>query len=271
MDNSSLQVDRSPSEGGIAPLTKSKLDGTPYKRHQDVEVEIAEVMATDPSTWSPESLKSETLVHLIRLLWKRNDQKSIGKLIDCLGRRITRIARDIGAGLPKSALEEFAIEIAVEVNLSLFAREPTRRSEFLEIAFRKSVQGRAITMLIKVNERLANESVNSSLGSVDSNEDGLGVVESHPDQEGDSPDESILVAEAALRRPELIRKGLSAVSNARHQEAVILHYLRGWPITTSNDGVPNLCTHFNRSDRMIRKWLEKARKEMRAALENQYE
>src|SRR4051794_6846818 len=125
-ESSSLTTDRSPDEGGLTPLTQSKRDGTPYKRHADAEVEIAGVMATDPSTWSPETLKSETLVYLIRLLWKRDDQKSIPKLIDCLGRRIARIARDYGSSLPKSAVEDFAIEIAEEVNLSLFASEPSR-------------------------------------------------------------------------------------------------------------------------------------------------
>src|SRR4030095_8179833 len=165
--SSSLQPDPLPAFGGVAPLTQRKKDGSPYVRLPDVEAEIAEVLASDPATWSVATLKSETLVHLARWLWRRNDQKLIGKVIDCLGRRIAQIARDFSSGLGKSGAEDFAIEIAEEVNLLIFAQTATRQSEFLECVFRTAVQRRAINKHKKLRDRLKHERCESSLPAVE--------------------------------------------------------------------------------------------------------
>ena len=150
MDPSSApQTDPVPSSACIAPLTQAKHDGTPYRRRADVEAQISEVLATDRLTWPGRELKSETLVHLVRWLWRQNDATVIGPLIERLGKRIARIAQDFTSGLNKGEAEEFAIEIAEEANLLIFSQSRTRQCEFLEIAFRQAIkrrdqQGRAI-------------------------------------------------------------------------------------------------------------------------------
>lgn len=259
MDNSSsLQPDPLPTLAHVAPLTQRKKDGSQYKRPPDVETEIAEVLATALSTWSLTKLKSETLVHLARWLWSRNDQRMIGKVIDCLGKRIAQIARDFSSGLGKSVADDFATEIAEELNILIFTKVANRQSDFLECAFRTAVKCRAINQRAKLRDRLKHEKSESSLPAIDDEGEEIGLVESHKDSE-------LGPVEKAMDT-ERIRRGLAAVSNPLHREAVVLHYLQGWQLTNANKTIPTLSTHFGKSGRQIQNWLTKAIAEMRTAL-----
>jgi hypothetical protein len=251
-----------PALGGIAPLTQRKKDGSPYVRPPDVEAEIAEVVASDPATWSVSVLKSETLVHLVRWLWKRNDLRLIGKVIDCLGKRIAQIARDFSSGLGKSGAEDFAIEIAEELNLLIFAQAATRQSEFLECAFRTAVRRRAINKRTKLRERLKHEKCESSLPEIESDGKEIGIVSLHADGEP-APDQMASDSESTGRT-------LAAVSNPLHREAFVLHCLQGWPLYDEDETIPTLSTRFGRSPRQIQNWIAKARSEMRTALGDEH-
>jgi len=250
----------------LAALTQTyKQSGKPLLRFADVESEILAVLATDPATWSPSALKSETLVYLIRWLWRCNDQQNIGRMIECLGKRIAQIARDFVSGFPPNITDDFAIEIAEEVNLLIFASEPNRRSEFLEVSFRGAIKRRAINKREKVKERLKHEVGESSIQTKTTGEEYEGIIASHSDGQP-NPGEIALLVEAQRLLPEQIRKALAAVSNPLHREAVILHHLRGWQISSSDNAIPTLSTHFDKSPRQIQNWLKGAMKQMRTAL-----
>jgi len=250
----------------LAALTQTfKRSGKPYTRYRDVESEILAVLATDPATWTPHALKSETLVYLIRWLWRCNDQKNIGRMIDCLGRRIAQIARDFASGLPPHVAEDFAIEIAEEVNVLIFASKPSRQSEFLEVAFRRAIKRRAINKRSKIDERMSHEVNESMIQTKETGEDNEGIIASHADGEPD-PGEKALLAEAQRLQPEQIRSALAAVSNPHHREAVILHHLQEWQIFSNDSAIPTLSTHFKKSPRQIQNWLKAAMKQMRSAL-----
>jgi hypothetical protein len=251
------QTDRVSSLICVTPLTQTKIDGTPYRRFANVEAEISGVLATDPSTWSPTTLKSETQVYLIRWQWRQNDQKSIGKLIECLGRRIARIARDFASGLNEFQAEDFAVEIGDEVNLLIFSREPSRQSEFLEIAFRQAVQRRAINKRTLLKERRKHEVAESSLRTADDDDDGEGIIASHADSRS---------AQESVPADEVIRRGLAAISNPLHRQAVVLHHLQDWPLSSKDPQIPTLSTHFGKSARQIQNWIATAFEEMRTAL-----
>ncbi|MCA9087536.1 MAG: hypothetical protein KDA90_02750 [Planctomycetaceae bacterium] len=230
-----------------------------------MESEILAVLETDPAAWSPTALKSETLVYLIRWLWRCNDQKNIGRLIECLGKRIAQIARDFASGFPPNIAEEFAIEIAEEVNLLIFTSTPSRQSEILEIVFRRAIERRAINKRSKLKERLKHECSESRIQAKDIGEDNDGVIASHSDGKPD-PGEIALLAEAQRLRPEQVRKALAAISNPLHREAVILHHLQGWQISSTEIAKPTLSTHFKKSPRQIQNWLKGAMMQMRTAL-----
>lgn len=262
----STTADDSPSDVNLIALTQTyKRSGKPLSRYADVDSEILAVLASDPATWSPTALKSETLVYLIRWLWHRNDQRNIGRMIECLGKRIAQIARDFVSGFPPNVADDFAIEIAEEVNLLIFAREPNRRSEFLEVSFRGAIKRRAINKRARFMERLKYEVSESRIQSKETGEDNDGIIDSYSDGQPD-PGEIALLAEAQRLQPEQIRKALAAISNPQHREAVILYHLRGWQIHSTDNALPTLSTRFKKSPRQIQNWLNAAMKQMCTAL-----
>lgn len=267
MDHSTpLSTAPSTSVGELAALTQpSDRDGAPYVRPADIESEILAVLASDPRSWSPASLKSETLVYLTRWLWHRNDQKTLGSVIGCLGKRIAHIARDFVSGFKPYVAEEFAVEIAEEVNLLIFIDLPTRQSEFLEVSFREAIKRRAINKRAKLKGRLKHEVAESSIRTVDTGEGGDGIVASHADG-APGPVDLVLADEAKRLQPERIRSALAAISNSLHREAVVLHHLQGWQIFSTDSAIPTLSTHFKKSPRQIQNWLGVAMNEMRTAL-----
>jgi DNA-directed RNA polymerase specialized sigma24 family protein len=240
------------------PLTKSSKDGIPYTRPPDIDAEIAEVLATEPSTWLPDALKSETLVYLIRRLRELDDKKNLGRLLDCLARRLAQIARDFTSGMNRSEADDFVCETAQEVNLLIFARPPNRKSEFLEIAFREGVRQRAINLRKQRRQRMEHVLSESSLPAPDPPEDGCSFIESHED---DDKQAELLVLEA-----DQIRRGLAAVTNPLHREAVVLHFFEHWPIASEDPDIPTLSTRFRKTGRQIQNWIKTAINEMRAAL-----
>lgn len=250
----------------VAALTQTyERSGKPLERYADVESEILVLLAIDPRTWSPTKLKSETLVYLIRWLWRRNDQGNIGRMIECLGKRIAQISRSFVSGFPPNVAEDFAIEIAEEVNMLIFACDPNRRSEFLEVAFRSAIKRRAINKREKIKERLRHEVCESSIQSKVESEYSEGIIASYSDEQPD-PGKMALLVEAQRLRPEQIRRALTAVLNPLHREAVILHHLQGWKISSTDSAIPTLNTHFDKSPRQIQNWLNTAMNQMRTAL-----
>lgn len=250
----------------VSPLTQTaKKSGDLYVRHADVEAEIAELLKNDPSTWTPKSLKSETLVHLVRWVRPNNDVELIGKIIRELGRRVARIAKDFASGLTEFEAEEFAADIAAKVNCLIFAPAPSRQSEFLEVSFRYCVRRHSLKERAKVDERKAHVLAESSVASAQSGVDGDGIVASLADDLSGPED---LAMEAELKRlgPERVQRALAAITNPLHREAVILHFLKDWPIKSNDPQIPTLSTHFGMSGRQIQNWITAAKEEMRTAL-----
>ena len=251
----------------VAPLTQSgKKSGDLYKRHEDVEAEISEKLKNDPTTWTLKSLKSETLVYLVRWIRPGNDLDLIGKVIGELGRRLTRIAKDFSSGLSKTEAEDFAADVAAKVNCLIFAEAPSRQSDFLEVSFRYAVKRHSLQERAKVDERKSRVIAETSLGATQNGEEsGDGIVVSLPDDEP-SPEEQAMDAEIQRLNPERTREALAAITNPLHRDAFILHVLNDWPIKSNDPRIPTLSMHFRKSGRQIQNWLNEARQEMRTAL-----
>lgn len=247
------------------PLMHVSKNGQHYKRRPDVEAQINEMLAREPSTWEPNQLKSESLVSLIRWLWLKDDKQNIGRLIECLGGRIAMIASDFTSGFNQSTADDFGTDVAYDVCKHIFAPTPTRQSEFLEISFRQAVERRAINRRSKLKYRRKHERPEAAFEPATSDEGEIGIVESHADG-APGPEETVIQSQEKKLAPERVRAGLSAITDERHREAVILHYLQGWPITDKDPNIPTLKTHFSMSARQIQNWINTARGEMRAAL-----
>lgn len=256
-----------PAPVRVTSLTQTRKDGeTLYRRHDDVEAEIAESLKKDPATWKLNKLKSETLVYLVRWIRPGNDLDLIGKVIGELGRRITRIAKDYSSGLTKSEAEDFVADVAFKVNSLIFAAAPCRQSDFLEVSFRFALKRHSLKERAKVDERKKCVIAETSLSPVQHNdENGDGIVASLADDDP-SPEELAIDAEIQKLNPDLVRKALAAITNPLHREAFILHFREDWPIKSNDPQIPTLSTHFRKSGRQIQNWLNDAREEMRTAL-----
>jgi DNA-directed RNA polymerase specialized sigma24 family protein len=233
--------------------------GKLYVRRPEVEGEIAGILKTDTSSWSSDGLSSETLVHLIRVLCKRDGEEPlIGRLADQLGRHIARIAKDVAKGFDPTTTDEMVVKVGQDVMGLVVAQSPTRQSEFLEVAFRVAVKRRTIN---EVQKRRHHPRQCQLVPTHDK----TNPLESVED-DGPSPEESAMAAEECELTPKLIRKGLAAIKDPRHREAVVLHHLEGWPITDKNLEIPTLSKHFGKSARQIQNWMTTAFAEMRGAL-----
>ena len=259
------QIKESSSPPCAAPLTHSKMDGTPYFRRPKVEAQIAAALATDPSTWKSRKWESETMIYLIRLQWRSGNESSVLPLFEKLGTNISTVVRDNAQGLDTVTTELIIDEIEKEVVGLIFAEVPSRKSEFLEVSIRLAIKRRTLTWIKKLNLSNVRTITESSLGSIIQDDETTNVIQLYPDELPEPVD--LLIGKEDLRlNPERIRGALAAVTNPKHREAFVLHYMEGWPIKSVDPAIVTLCTHFKRSDRQISTWINTARSEMRNAM-----
>jgi DNA-directed RNA polymerase specialized sigma24 family protein len=230
--------------------------------------EIAQALARDPSKWARGGYESETIVHLVRhLRASKENARVMGDLILVLDRRVTRIVARWARGFDEVTTEEIALEVGRAVIEICLGEGPPRAADFLEASFTTGVKRRTLDAvakrrhLAKPYEVAAAERRAEKPRRHDQPRDLEGV-------EG----QTVADPEEALRSggdppaADKIRAGLAAIQDPRHREAVILHHLKGWPITDKDPTVPTLCEHFGVTDRAIRKWIATAFAEMRRAI-----
>lgn len=259
-----------PLEGGIciAPLVSVDKTGKPYRRRADVEVVISEMLALPVEDWVVAAqrtgsgrLPTEALVFLIRTL-RGSDKNLVGALVNILCRRLLAVARSIARGFETAVMEEIFREVQDQVIELLFAKIPTRQTEFLEIAFRKAVERRTINVIEKVKKRPKLVVVDDRR---DDEDDPEHLVESLPENRPNAQEVLLRLADAT-QRSILVRTALAAVKDRRHMEVVILRYVYGWPISHSNPAQPSLEKHFGKSGRQIQNWIAGALEAMRNAI-----
>lgn len=254
----------------VPPLTLSKVDGTPYHRHPDVEVEIARALGSPRAEWAALAerkdegcLSSEALVFLVRRA-RDDDRDLFGRLVYELADRTARIAKRWAQGFDRDTTDEIVWQIERAIVDLVLAETPSRQSEFLEVAFGTAVERRTINAV----EKRRHSPLSLRAAPADVSDDGAEperpterVADRHP-----GPEEIVAQLEDEARRPELIRKARAAVKDPLHLEAVILRHVRGWPITDKDPTKPTLARHFGKSARQIQNWISEALEAMRAAI-----
>jgi hypothetical protein len=106
-----------------APITQRTRDGDVYYRRPDVEAEIGRVLALEPSEWAPAGLKSETLVHLIRRLLPTEEKTVLGRLLNEITKRMTRIVKSHARGFSRTITEIVEVVRLKAIELVLAAAE----------------------------------------------------------------------------------------------------------------------------------------------------
>lgn len=251
-----------PPLGDPPPLAHHYRDGRRYVRRSEVRDEIRRVLGSGPEKWDAPRLRSETLVHLVRKFRDRAGSiATYTKFVDQLGRRVARIVGDNSKGIDDPTRDELIDSILNRVIVLILSPEQPKKGEYLEVSFRKVVQGLALNAVDAIFLRrekcpvirLADDYEDDGCGP----ESGAVVADRRP-----PPDELAEIAET--RR--LVEGSLEAITDPRHREAFLLRYGHDWPITDQDPNVPTLCGHFKRKERQIRNWLLKALDQMRESI-----
>lgn len=236
-----------PSDEGPPALTHSTRDGRRYVRRPEVSDEIRRVMEADPATWNVGRMRNETLVYLVRAFrGQAQEMSEYSALVDQLGRRVAKIVGDNSKGLDKPTRDELIDQLQNQVITLIFAPTQSRKGEFLEVSFRGVVQGLTLNAVNALfDHRRYHPHVPLSIGTDDDSDIASRGVEA---ADGRLPPDDVVC----------LMDSLDAITDPRHREAFVLRYAYDWPITDQDPNTPTLCTHFNRKERQIRNWLQRA-------------
>jgi hypothetical protein len=96
----------------------------------------------------------------------------------------------------------------------------------------------------------------------------LPSIECAPDDRP-GPESILLQAEQDALQRDWTEKAYQAVDDPRHLQAVLLHCVHGWPISSTDPKTPDLARFFDTQPRRIKYWIAKALGQMRAAIGEQ--
>jgi DNA-directed RNA polymerase specialized sigma24 family protein len=245
-------------------------DGTAYRRWKDVEFQIARISLPPKRDWMKElaTLHSETIVSIVREL-NGADDETASQLFQELSRRIYAIARRWLRNLDKFTAQGIILQVEIEIMELILAPKPTRQSDFLEIAFAKAVEHRIIDALRKHKKsvfghrgELQHEAMDEDYDENEEDERPIErVVDSRPDTEA-----VILALEDEVRRSTLVETAKAAVKERRWLEAVILHYVDGWPVTSTDPNTPSLVRRYKTTRWKVRHGMDQVLEAMRTVL-----
>jgi hypothetical protein len=254
--------------GHVRPLTCLSPDGTPYKRMEATESEIASTVCLPHSEWIVRSpkLRPEALVYLIRDVHGKDDEV-FGELNGELSKRINRLAGGWVLGLDAGATGQILDNVQDQIFALVLAPKATRQTEFLEIAFGQAVVRRTINAVEKYEN-----SMWGRIGDFVIRRSYDGDEIENPLEEcvaGDGPDPEVvcLDKEDKTQLRKLFRKARDKVKNPLHWELARLRYCEEWPIESGDPSVPDLvgyCGGVKR--RKVTNMIETAMRQMRIAL-----
>ena len=248
------------------PLTHTNRDGKRYQRLPEVdrqiraalELEVEDLIArarvSDES--SPDFLKEEALVYLIRHHRRENNHHAVNDLTEVL---LGRFASWVGSKLWKLG-EEAAEDGYADVVERLFIQIldlDSNRGDYLQVRFWRALKGlttRAFDVQLKQQKKMEN---NSSLDSLvgydgeDSDEVGYGWKVKLPDAA------TCRAAESQVTDNIFIIQAMTQLEGPFRSAYLLRHYY-GWPIESQDPAVPTISQRFGKTPRTIRNWLTKA-------------
>jgi hypothetical protein len=232
-----------------------------YQPSAAVQAEIQNIEVLPQTEWGAKSktAQSETLIFMIRRV-DRADQQLYGRLVQELRRRILHQARRWLRGIDQLVTEEILLNVEIDILETVLTPNPSRQTDFLQIAFAKVIQGKTVNALEKHRNSVLGrrgEFIVDAAEDADDVEEMGGplalVADTRP-----NPEEALLQLEEQNERHQLLRKALRAVKDRRHRKAVILHYGHGWCID-------RLTEHFKVTRGQMNHWIATAMAAMREA------
>jgi hypothetical protein len=248
----------------IPPLTSTTDSGEPYKRHDAVEDELRSVLPLGPAAWTARKreLKCESLVFLHRSI-RRQDDHVAGVLHQEITNRTMQLGSRFIYGIYEEARNFILSEVESELTVLLLAEVPSRQSEYLEIGFGQTIYRHTLNAIERyMSTPLAHQDNSKKKYDKEDADEIRRAVEQVPDGSA-GPHESLVENQTEQLWAAWVEKALKFVTNQKHREAVILKYLKGWPVTSQDPDKPCLARRFKVSARQIQNWIDIALEQMR--------
>ena len=267
-----MESDNSENKGARLPepLTRTNKSGKKYKRLPEVDNQIRTALDLDPkelvpqaTVWdksSPDFLKEEALVYLIRHYHRENDRRTVNDLTEVLLGRC--------AGWIESRLRILGDEAVGEGYGDVVERLFTQildldgnRGDFLQVRFWRALKGftaRVFGEQLKQQKKRQNSSPLSSLTGYD-NEDSDAAGHEWKVKPSDSA--TCRSAESQATDNIFIRQAMSQLEEPFRSAYLLRHY-DNWPIEHQDPAVRTISQRFGKTPRTIRNWLTKADKQL---------
>lgn len=255
------------------PLTRRNRGGALYVRDPDVERQIAGALALPREALrkrvaiidrgSPDYLKEECLVYLLRHYQRGGNEGTVGDIAAALVRRSARIIRKHLRSLGPEALDDGYSEVVTR----LFRRildVSADKADFFQVRFwfaMKRICIQVFGKLLAQRDRGRKEVPFSEVPGYDDEEyaeaemKALRLTEKDKRRVSTPSDENAII-ESDLRR-EARRVALTQLEEP-FRSAYMLRHCHGWPIEHQDPAVPTISRYFGKTPRTIRTWLTTA-------------
>jgi hypothetical protein len=250
----------------VRPLTMTTEDGKPYTRSAEVEAQIAETLnwADSDLLEKLKSLFNETLVYHVRR-FRESDEYLCGVLLHELAQRTTRTVKAALHGLDRLCKADIAMQVEVEILELAIVPEPSRKSEFLEIAFTQAVKRRALNLREQLKSTVQGHRGRYRPGPwADLDEQDKKrkrPLEFAPDSRN-GPETALAAFQDEQFREQAynIVRGALEGEDDRLMLGFRLHVVDRWPLWSADPKVPTVARHFGLTRGQAKYLLEKTRK-----------
>src|SRR5712692_723250 len=150
MDETSGPPQQSVSPARARRLQSFNAKGKDYRRWNDIEAVNQRILPLHESCWIAEApdLPNESLLFLIRHV-REGNRDIFSHLFEELLKRVLRMARHWVARFDEATRDYLMEQIEIEMIKLVLAETPTRRSDYLDIAFAKGLRQLAFNVIGK--------------------------------------------------------------------------------------------------------------------------
>ena len=254
----------------LEPLTHTNKDGKRYQRLPEVENQIRVALeldakdlvtrATVSDKSSPDFLKEEALVYLIRHYHGETDKYTVTDLTRVL---IVRIVGWVESKLRKlgiDAVEEGYADV-VERLFKQILNLDSDRGDYLQVRFWRALKMLTVRVFDEQLEQFDRRQNSVPLSSLTGYDDG------DPDASGNErkvkvPDSATCRSAESQATDEIFNRQAMWQLKEPFRSAYLLRHYYDWPIESQDPAVQTISQRFGKTPRTIRNWLTKADKEL---------
>ena len=263
-----MESDNSENRGARLPepLTHTNKSGKRYRRLPEVDKQIRTALDLDPEELvpqatvsdksSPDFLKEETLVYLIRRYHRENDRRTVKDLTEVLLERCTGWIESRLRKLGDDAVAEGYADVVERLFKQILDLD-SDSGDFLQVRFWRALKGftaRVFGEQLKQRKRIQDSSPLSSLTGYDGEDSDTSGYEWKV-----KPSESATCrsAESQVTDKIFIAQAMRQLEEPFRSAYLLRHY-HDWPIESRDPAVQPISQNFDKTPRTIRNWLAKA-------------